>query len=164
MTLDGDIHYNSATDTYRRAIFTPLSGSGCCYDSDYALGSRSLRVYAEGEEHTFGVRIPSYSGARLDLGNYTALRMSVFPLRCLEAELHLHLSDESKITVKAQTGTPLSTPEWGEIEFPLPSIDDGVTIKAMEWHFRRTPGIAFGVVNSANEAAGINLDNIYLVP
>ena len=34
----------------------------------------------------------------------------------------------------------------------------------MEWHFHRTPGIPFGVVNSPKEAAGINIDNIYLVP
>jgi sialate O-acetylesterase len=164
LTLDGDLRYNSAVDTYRRAIFTPIPGSGCCYDTDYALGTRSLRVYAEGEENTFGVRIASYACARLDLESYAALRMSVFPLRCLEAELHLFLSDESKITVKAPAGTPLSTLEWGEIEFPLPSIDDGVTIKAMEWIFRRTPGVPFGILNIAQEAAGINLDNIYLVP
>lgn len=166
LNLDGDVHYNGAVDAYRRAIFTPLSGSGCCYDSDYALETRSLRIYAEDKENedTFGVRIKAYSGARLDLGKYSALRMSVFPLRCLDAELHLIFADQSRITVKADGGTPLSTPEWGEIEFLLPKLDPSKEIVAMEWRFHRTPGVPFGILNIAQEAAGINLDNIYLVP
>jgi len=165
LNLDGDVHYNGNVDAYRRAIFTPLSGSGCCYDTDYTLENRSLRIYAEGDENTFGVRIPSYPGARLDLENYTALRMSVFPMRCLEAELHLILADdEGTVTVKASNKTKCPTPEWGEIEFPISHIKEGAKIAAMEWHFHRTPGIPFGVVNSPKEAAGINIDNIYLVP
>ena len=164
LNLDGDMHYNGAVDAYRRAIFTPLSGSGCCYDSDYALGSRSLRIYSEDNENTFGVRILSYLGAKLDLEEYSALRMSVFPLRCLDAELHLIFADQSTITVKANSGTPLSAPEWGEIEFLLPKSNCHKEIVAMEWHFHRTQGIPFGILNIAQEAAGINLDNIYLVP
>ena len=164
LNLDGDIHYNGSVDAYRRAVFTPLSDSGCCYDSDYALGLRSLRIYAEGNKNTFGVRIPSYSGARLDLREYSALRMSVFPLRCLDAEICLIFDDQSEITVKADSGTPLSTPEWGEIEFLLPKLDPSKEIVAMEWRFHRTLGVPFGILNIAQEAAGINLDNIYLVP
>ena len=55
-------------------------------------------------------------------------------------------------------------PGWGEIEFSLADLLPGESISAMEWHFRRTEGEAFGVVNSAKEADGINLDRIYLVP
>jgi hypothetical protein len=90
--------------------------------------------------------------------------MSVFPLRCLEAELCLIFDDQNEITVKAASSTPLSVPEWGEIEFSLPKFDRHREIVAMEWRFRRTQGVPFGILNISQEAAGINLDNIYLVP
>ena len=64
----------------------------------------------------------------------------------------------------AKEATPLETPGWGEIEFPLSDIAPETVITAMEWRFRRTEGVAFGVVNSAKEADGINLDRIYLIP
>ena len=164
LTLDGDIHYNGDVDVYRRAIFAPLAGSGCCYDRDYSLGARSLRIYTdEGEGKDFGVRISSYCGARLDLGCYRALRMGVFPMRSLVAELHLIIDGRAKV-ITASGVKPLAVPGWGEIEFSLSDIQPGTVITAMEWHFRRTEGVAFGVVNSAKEADGINLDRIYLVP
>ena len=44
LTLDGDLHYKNDVDVYRRAVFAPLEGSGCCYDRGYTLGPRSLRI------------------------------------------------------------------------------------------------------------------------
>ena len=164
LTLDGDLHYKNDVDVYRRAVFAPLAGSGCCYDRDYTLGPRSLRIYTdEGEGHGFGVRVNSYPGAKLDLGEYRALRMGVFPMRCLEAELHLTIGGAVRI-IPASAPRSLDVPGWGEIEFSLADLLPGESISAMEWHFRRTEGEAFGVVNSAKEADGINLDRIYLVP
>ena len=164
LMLDGDIHYNGDVDVYHRAIFTPTAGSGFCYDRDYTLGPRSLRIYTdEGEGKDFGVRIGSYNGAQLDLGCYRALRMGVFPMRCLVAELHLVIDGEVT-RIPASEAKPLSVPGWGEIEFSLADIPADARISAMEWHFRRTKGEAFGVVNTAKEADGINLDRIYLVP
>ena len=164
LTMDGDLHFNDDVDAYRRAIFAPLTGSGYCYDRDYTLGPRSLRIYTdEGDGKEFGVRINSYNGARLDFGHYRALRMGVFPMRALVAELHLIVNGE-EVVIPASEPKPLATPAWGEIEFSLADIQPGATVSAMEWRFRRTEGVAFGVVNSAKEANGINLDRIYLVP
>ena len=162
--MDGDLHVKDDVDVYRRAIFAPIAGSGCCYDRDYTLGPRSLRIYTdEGDGKEFGVRINSYKGARLDLGHYRALRIGVFPMRALVAELHLIINGED-VVIPASEPKSLSTPAWGEIEFSLADIQPGADISAMEWRFRRTEGVAFGVVNTAKEANGINLDRIYLVP
>ena len=83
-------------------------------------------------------------------------------MRSLVAELHIITGDGVKV-IPAKEATPLETPGWGEIEFSLSDLNES-SITAMEWHFRRTEGVAFGVVNSAKEADGINLDRIYLVP
>lgn len=153
LTLDSDFQYRTATDSYPRAIYRPLPGSGVCFDRTNSLGPRSLRVYAEEKDATFGAEVLRRTGAELDLGRYTALAASVFPARALCPSLVLTLADGSTVTVPGERGEDGRLPEWVEYRFPLAALKDATVYR-----------LAFTFTAAEGEVAGANIDRIYLIP
>lgn len=154
LTRDYDFQYRSAVDSYPRAIYKPLPGSGVCFDDVNALGARSLRIYAEGREHTFGASYTARFGASLDLENYSALAVSVYPVRGMTPSLGLRYADGTSETVAGIAFADGELPEWAEYRFPLSVSGEHGAITELSFLFETDPA----------EAAGVNIDRLYLVP
>ncbi len=153
LTRDYDFQYRSAVDSYPRAIYKALEGSGICYDDINALGERSLRIYSEGKTEPFGASYTARFGASLDFSNYSALSFSAFPARGLAPSLILTFSDGSTKTVDGVRIRDCEKPEWAEYRFAFGELPEA-SITRFAFSFRVAEG----------ECPGVNIDRIYLVP
>ncbi len=153
LSLDGDFVYRSGIDAYPRAIYEAMPGSGFCYDSFYSVTGRSLRVYAKGAVKHFGIETAPRAGAALDLENYRGLAISVFPDRTAIPHLRLVLSSGAVLTFPGRRTEAKVGRAWAEYVFS-PVVPAGTTVARL--------GVFFPVVK--DEAAGANIDRIYLVP
>ena len=153
LTRDYDFQYNSATDSYPRAIYKPTEGSGVCFDDINALGKRSLRIYSERKGGSFGACYDSRFGARLDFENYKALSACVFPARGLSPSVVLTFSDGSTKTIDGVRVGECEKPEWAEYRFAFEELPNMSITK-----------FAFVGSVASGECAGMNIDRIYLIP
>lgn len=62
-------------DVFRQPIWYPSNGSRVCFDSDFSITGRSVRI--GGDSESFGAYIAAAAYNPLDLYNYSALNMSV---------------------------------------------------------------------------------------
>lgn len=154
LSRDYDFQYRTAVDSYPRAIYKALPGSALCFDDINALGPRSLRVYAEGKATTFGAAYDARFGARLDFERYSALAASFYPVRGLTPSLVLTMQDGTERVIAAERVADGPLPEWAEYRFPLSLPADGPAVTRFVFSFEVAAG----------EAAGVNIDRIYLVP
>lgn len=153
LTRDYEFRYINAIDSYPRAIYKPLEGSGVCFDDINTLGERSLRIYSESKTGPFGASYTAHFGAALDLQNYSALSAAIFPARGLTPSVVLTFSDGTTLTVGGERVRDLEKPEWAEYRFAF----DGLP---------KTPitRLAFSFEVAEGECAGVNIDRLYLVP
>ena len=153
MSRDYDFRYISGIDSYPRAIYKPMEGSGICFDDINTLGKRSLRIYAERKDSAFGAYYDARSFARLDFENYSALAASLFPARGLSPTVVLTFSDGSTKTVEGVRFADCERPEWAEYRFALSDLPDLPITR-----------FAFVATVAEGECAGMNVDRVYLVP
>ena len=144
-------------DFFNRAIFNPTSGSGVCYDSDFALDGRCLRVYAlDQSQKTFGTFIRASQYATLDLQNYSALKLLIFHHNELKVKLALHYKEKDGVSsvcrIEATKGEN-GRLGWLEHSFDLSGIPDG-TIEKAEILFTR----------GDNRLSYVFIDKLILVP
>jgi hypothetical protein len=144
-------------DFFNRAIFNPIEGSGVCYDSDFAVTARSLRVYAlDHNDRRFGAYILASQYATLDLENYSALKFSLYHHRNLTVELVLTYAEKDG-TRLIHTCRAAAAEEgrngWYEHTVDLVSIPEG-TIEKAEFRFTRGDG----------RLSYVFMDDLILVP
>lgn len=154
LTRDYDFQYRTSVDSYPRAIYKPLPGCGICFDDINALGERSLRIYAEGKSNHFGAAYDARFGARLDFVNYTALAASFYPVRGLTPSLVLTMQDGTERVIPAERVKDGPLPEWAEFRFTFGLPADAPAVARFAFSFEVAEG----------EAAGVNIDKIYLIP
>ena len=144
-------------DFFNRAIFNPTEGSGVCYDSDFALSSRCLRVYALDHNcKKFGTYIKASQYATLDFENYKEMKFSLFHHNNLTVELVLHYKENNGTSIvhrikatHAETGRL----GWYDHSFDLSEIPEG-EIKKAEFSFTR----------GENRLSYVFINDIVLVP
>ena len=153
LTRDYDFQYRTSTDSYPRAIYRPLAGSGLCYDDINTLGARSLRIYSEGKTGPFGASYTARFGTALDFASYRALAVSAFPARGLTPSLLLTFADGSTKTVAGVRTSDCGKPEWAEYRFAFDGLPETAITE-----------FAFLFEVAEGECAGVNIDRLYLVP
>ena len=152
----GSVH-NTYFDFFNRAIFTPNVGSGLCYDSDFALTSRSLRVYAlDHSDKKFGAYILASQYDTLDFENYKELKFSLYHHCNLTVELVLYYKEKDGTSlvhkVKA-TAAENGKNGWYEHSVDLSCIPEGAIEKA-EFSFTR----------GENRLSYVFVDDMVIVP
>lgn len=137
-------------DVFRQPIYRPSENSTVCFDRDFSISGRSIRVGGSGE--SFGAYIVSAPYNPLDLQNYTALRVCFLNCNGLTAELVLSFSDG---TVQTFSGEKLSERAggWGEYVFDLTPVSAG-KIEKVEFRFTL----------KNNPLYYVNIDSLVLVP
>ena len=144
-------------DFFNRAIFNPIEGSGVCYDSDFAVTARSLRVYAlDHNDRRFGAYILASQYATLDLENYSALKFSLYHHHNLTVELVLTYAekDGTRLTHTCRAAAAEEGRNgWYEHTVDLVSIPEG-TIEKAEFRFTRGDG----------RLSYVFMDDLILVP
>ena len=132
------------SDQYRNAgckpIYYPSDGTVICYDTFYSRSGRSLRI--EGKSSVFGAYVLSKPGAALDLGNYSALNMSVYNGAQNTARLILYYKEEKGTAITFSVNGSVVNDigfGWQEISFDLSAIPTGC-IEKMEFSFKHTAG------------------------
>ena len=148
---------NTYFDFFNRAIFEPISGSGVCYDNDFAITARSLRVYAlDHANEKFGAYILASQYATLDFENYSAMKFSLYHHRSLRVELVLHYKEKERTRLVHRVAvTPSENGKngWYEHTADLSGIPIGEIEKA-EFLFTR----------GEDRLSYVFLDDIVLVP
>ena len=144
-------------DFFNRAVFNPSVGSGVCYDSDFSLSSRCLRIYAlDHSSKEFGAYILASQYATLDLQNYSALKFMLFHHASLDVKLALHY-EEANGTCITHTITASRAESgrlgWLEHSFDLSAIPEG-RIKKAELIF----------IRGENRLSYVFIDDLILVP
>lgn len=92
--LDGEQFILEADkNVFKRQIWHPSSDSEVCYDSEYALSPRSLRI--RGSADGFGAYVLSHKCRELDLENYSALRLCVLNSKGLSLTARLYYEEGS---------------------------------------------------------------------
>ena len=148
---------NTYFDFFNAAVFNPSEGSGVCYDSDFSVTARSLRVYAlDHSNKRFGAYIRAGQYEVLDFENYKEMKFSLYHHRNLTVELILYYKEENgtRLTHKIKAAAAENGKNgWFEHSFDLSSIPTG-EIEKSEFFFTRGEG----------RLSYIFLDNIILVP
>lgn len=144
-------------DFFNTAIFNPSYGSGVCYDSDFAVTARSVRIYAlDHSNKKFGAYIRAGQYEVLDFENYKEMKFSLYHHRNLTVELVLCYKekDGTSLTHKIKaTAAENGKNGWFEHSFDLSGIPTGEIEKA-EFSFTR----------GENRLSYIFFDDIVLVP
>lgn len=148
---------NTYFDFFNRAIFNPSEGSGVCFDSDFALDSRALRVYAlDHSQKSFGTYILASRYATLDFENYKEMKFSLFHRADLTVEFVLYYKEKEgtrlvhKIKATCAENGHLG---WFEHSLDLSGIPEGEIEKA-EFLFTR----------GENRLSYVFINDIVLVP
>ena len=141
-------------DTFRNPIYYPGPNSTVCFDPDFTLGTRSLRVGGINSKH-FSTYVQSEKYADLDLQNYLALNVSLLVIGSMKAKLVINYRDDSKILSYAINGEPKETLQgnWVNYRFDFSEIPNG-TIKNISFEFE--------VSNESFDY--VNIDNLILEP
>ena len=131
---------NSYFDFFNRAVFNPCANSGVCYDSDFAVTARSLRVYAlDHNDKKFGAYILASQYATLDFENYKELNFALYHHSNLTVEFVLYYKekDGTRLThrIKA-TAEENGVNGWYRHHFDFSEIPAGKIEKA-EFSFTR---------------------------
>ena len=144
-------------DFFNAAVFNPKNGSGVCYDSDFAVTSRSVRIYAlDHGEKNFGAYILASQYAPLDFENYKEMKFSLYHHRNLTVELVLSYKEKdgtSLIHRLKATAEENGVNGWFGHSFDLSEIPEGKIEKA-EFSFTR----------GEDRLSYVFLDDIVLVP
>ncbi len=144
---------DTVRDVFRQPIYYPSERSYVCYDSDFSLTGRSLRVRGEGE--SFGTYFVSRRYNDLDLYNYSALYVSFLNNNELTAKLKIYYAEDDKGTALTVTLTPERLKDhsngWSDYRFDLSALPIGTITKA-EFVFKKT-GVPLYYVN---------IDSLYL--
>lgn len=123
-------------DVYRQPIFHASDDCTVCFDTDYSVTGRSVRVGGK-TPAKLGCYVLAHRYNALDLYNYSALNVSIMHVGTLSAKLVLHYAekDGTAITVSiAGERTGAKPGAWGEYSFNLSSLPVGTVLK-MEFSF-----------------------------
>ena len=157
MENDSEFIYNfrgEIRDAFRQPIYYPSNGSAICYDSDFSLTGRSLRVSGEGEN--FGTYFLTKRYNDIDLYNYSALCVSLLNNSGLTARLKVYYSEKADgtaltVTLKAERVKEYSN-GWCDYRFDLSALPRSYIAKA-EFLFNKKETPLYYV----------NIDNLYLI-
>ena len=149
--------YDTRFDFFNRAIFNPSCGSAVCYDSNFAVTARSLRVYAlDMSSKKFGSYILASQYSPLDFENYSAMKFALYHHNDLKVELVLYYKESEGTSqihkVKAQAAEN-GVNGWYEYSVDLSAIPEGVIEKA-----------EFSFTCGDSRLPYVFLDDIVLVP
>ena len=148
---------NTYFDFFNAAIFNPACGSGVCYDSDFAVTARSLRVYAiDHSDKKFGAYIRAGQYEPLDFENYKELKFALYHHRNLEVKFILYYKEKDGTSLVHSinaTAAENGKNGWFEHSVDLSGIPVGEIEKA-EFSFTR----------GADRLSYVFLDDIVLVP
>ena len=138
-------------DVFRQPIYRPSPGSTVCFDRDFSISGRSVRVGGIGE--TFGTYIISNPYNPIDLQNYSALHLCLLNINGLNADIVLNFAEKGGNMVI--TGEMLSTLPggWGKYVFDLTAVPD-LKIDSLEFRFTL----------KNNPLYYVNIDSLFLVP
>jgi len=126
-------------DVYRQPIYHASEGCTVCYDTDFSLTGRSLRVHGN-TPSKIGCFVVAHRYNALDLYKYSALNASFMHVGALSAKLILHYAekDGTAITVSINGEKLENIPgAWNKYTFNLSSLPLG-TIQKMEFAFTLT--------------------------
>ncbi len=142
---------------FRQPIYRPSENSFVCFDSDFSVTGRSIRVQRELEK-PFGAYILPKLYSDIDIYNYSALRVKFFNTKGLTAKLAFDYAESNSIEQRINiTGHPTEEKPardgWHQYEFDLSALPKGY-IKKMEFIFSLKD----------NDFGCVNIDDIVLVP
>lgn len=121
-------------DVYRQPIFHAAEGCTVCYDTDFSLTGRSVRVGGK-TASKLGCYVLAHRYNALDLYNYSALNVSFMHVGTLTARLVLHYTEKDGTAITAfVNGEKLGAlpGAWGQYTFDLTSLPVG-NISKMEF-------------------------------
>ena len=144
-------------NVFNMAVFNPCDNSSVCYDSDFTLTGRSVRIYAKSNSDlTFGVYLLARQYTSLDFENYEAMKLQIYNARKITAKLILYYKEDngSKVihTVTAEKTSDMKS-GWTEHSFDFSSIPVGIIEKA-----------EFSFTLAEKQLSFVNIDDIVLVP
>lgn len=118
-------------DVFRQPIWRPSDRSTVCFDSDFSVTGRSLRI--GGDSENFGAYIVAAAYNPLDLYNYSALNMSVMSVAPPSPKMILTYRDgeglETAVTVFGALKNERAC-GWREYRYDLSDIPSGNIVKA----------------------------------
>ncbi|MBR2460075.1 MAG: hypothetical protein IKB34_02435 [Clostridia bacterium] len=140
-------------DVYRQPIFHASEGSTVCFDTDFSLTGRSVRVHGN-TPNKLGVYVLAHRYNAIDLYNYSALNASFMNTAGLSASLLFHYAEKDGVAITVSV--PGERKEelaggWTNYSFVLDKLPKG-TVKKMEFSFRL----------ESNPLPYVNIDNIWL--
>ena len=141
--LDSQFVIGKFNDTYREAFRQPIfiANDRCtvCYDPDFSLTGRSVRVSGVSAD-SLGCYVYARRYNALDLYNYATLNVSFTYLGVLTAKLVLHYAENNGTAITVTiVGEKLGeqSGRWSQYAFDLSSLPVG-TITKMEFNFSLT--------------------------
>lgn len=123
-------------DVYRQPIYHAAENCTVCFDTDFSLTGRSVRVGGKTTAN-IGCFVLSHRYNALDLYKYSALNVSIMHVGGLNTKLILHYAekDGTAITVSISGEQVGALPgAWGQYVFDLSRLPVG-TITKMEFSF-----------------------------
>ncbi len=138
-------------DVFRQPIYRPSENSTVCFDSDFSLSGRSIRV--GGSADSFGTYIVSNPYNPLDFQNYIALQACFLNTVGLTVSLVLSFSDKGEDLVIPGQMTQALAGGWGRYVFDFSSVPEGRIEKA-----------EFSFTLRDNPLRYVNIDSLTLVP
>ena len=153
-SVDSEWICQEISDTHRiafnRAVYKPCEGE-LCFDNDFSLSGRSLRVIGEKfAPLSFSVLSSPYH--ELDLNNYSALKVCLLNTKNLVATLTVK-SDDKEIVVEGVKDKYIYG-DWYEYSFSLDKIKKGCDKITFSFRFD----------GDNPSPCTVNLDNFILVP
>ncbi len=121
-------------NSFRHPIYRPLENSSVCFDPDFALSSRAIRIWDEskfGEE--FGAYVLAKHYNSLDLYNYKKLSMAVFNHKNTRVRLALSYAEkdgvEKKVYINGTKQDDINETGWAWFDFDLTHLDKACITK-----------------------------------
>jgi len=137
-------------DVFYHPVWQPLPDSEVCVDPSFTKNGQSLRICSEEQE--FGAFVKAYPFNRLDLQNYSALRMHIYNTGDLEAKLELSYDKADPVTVPIEKTASLGD-GWDAYAVSFENLPAG-EINKMTFRFAKRASLPIFV----------NIEELTLVP
>lgn len=143
--LRGDVR-----DVFYHPVWQPLEESEVCTDPAFTRTGLSIRICSENEE--FGAFVKSYPYNRLDLQNYSALRLHLYNTVNLDAQLEIRFAEGEPILLPIEKTETLGD-GWDAYVVRFDDLPDG-EITRMAFRFKKTESLP----------CFVNMEELTLVP
>jgi len=138
---------------FRQPLFNANAGSTVCFDTDFELSGRSVRVH--GETSSFGMYIKAYKNRALDLKNYSEIRASILNTVGLTARIVVYYAGGDEQSFLGEKIKQRKS-DFCDYLFDISSVNQEKEITKMEFRFE------IDETNPVNKY--VNVDCIILVP